>query len=72
MKKIEEWIKELESEVESKFDKTMVDGFEDSAPSIKLAILCDMYEEEPMDNEPTKERAYARLAEQYEAQAAWN
>ena len=67
-----EWIKILEAEVEKRFDKNQVDGFENSAPSIKYGILCDMYEEEPLDIEIGKEIAYDKLANEYETMSAWN
>ena len=70
--KSDEWIKILEAAVEERFDPSKVDGFENSAPSIKLGILSDMYDEEPMDIGISKELAYDRLARQYEAQASWN
>ena len=71
MKKAE-WIKILESEVEKRFDPAEVNGFEDSAPAIKLGILAEMYEEEPMDIEIGKELAYDELATRYQAMSAWN
>lgn len=67
-----EWIKILEAEVEKRFDPKEVNGFEDSAPSIKLAILSDMYDEEPMDIERSKEIAYDKLATEYSTMSAWN
>jgi hypothetical protein len=67
-----EWIKVLEAEVEKRFDKAMVNGFEDSAPSIKLGILSDMYDDEPMDIEIGKELAYDKLATMYQMMSAWN
>lgn len=67
-----EWIKILEEEVEKRFDPSEVNGFEDSAPSIKLGILSDMYDEEPMDIELGKELAYDRLATEYQTMSAWN
>ena len=67
-----EWIKILEAEVEKRFDRTDVDGFEDSAPSIKYGILADMYEDEPMDIELGKEIAYDKLAATYQMMSAWN
>lgn len=70
--KSDEWIKILESEVEEKFDPAQVDGFEDSAPSIKLGILAEMYDEEPMDIEIGKELAYDKLATRYQTMGAWN
>ena len=72
MKTVNEWINVLENEVESKFDKSKVNGFEDSAPSIKLAVLAEMYENEPTGIEPNKDRAYGKLADHYDVQAAWN
>ena len=71
MKKAE-WKKILESEVEKRFDPSQVDGFENSAPSIKLGILCEMYDEDTLDIEITKELAYDELAYEYEVQSAWN
>lgn len=71
MKKTE-WIKVLEAEVEKAFDPTQVDGFENSAPAIKLAILADMYDKEPLDIGISKELAYEELAIAYDTQAAWN
>ena len=72
--KAAEWMEVLESEVEKRFaeEKHKVDGFEDSAPSIKLGILADMYEDEPMGIGISKELAYDRLARIYEVQASWN
>jgi hypothetical protein len=67
-----EWIKVLESEVEKRFDPKQVDGFENSAPDIKLGILAEMYENEPMDIEIGKELAYDKLATKYTVQGAWN
>lgn len=67
-----EWIVVLRTEVEKRFDKSEVDGFEDSAPAIKLGILADMYDDEPMDIEISKELAYDRLAREYDVQASWN
>lgn len=67
-----EWIKILEAEVEERFDPSEVDGFEDSAPQIKLAILSDMYDNEPMDISLSKELAYDRLATMYQTMSAWN
>lgn len=67
-----EWIKVLEAEVEKRFDATQVNGFEDSAPSIKLGILAEMYDAEPMDIEVGKELAYDKLATRYEVASAWN
>lgn len=71
MKKAE-WIKELEARVEKEFNPSEVNGFENSAPAIKLSILADMYDNEPLDIETTKELAYDELATMYETQAAWN
>jgi len=71
MKKTE-WIKILEAEVEKAFDPAQVDGFENSAPAIKLGILADMYDKEPLDIEISKELAYEELANAYEVQTAWN
>lgn len=71
MKKTE-WKKILEKEVEKRFDPSQVNGFEDSAPSIKLGILAEMYDDEPMDIEIGKELAYDELAYEYEVQSAWN
>lgn len=67
-----EWIEILRAEVEKKFDSTQVDGFENSAPHIKLGILADMYENEPVDIEIGKEIAYDKLATEYETMGAWN
>ena len=69
-----EWIKVLEAEVERRFEKKRkkVNGFENSAPSIKLRILSDMYEDEPMDIGISKEIAYDKLATQYQTMGAWN
>lgn len=67
-----EWIKVLEAEVEKRFDKSQVDGFENSASSIKLGILAEMYDAEPMDIEIGKEIAYDKLATKYEVESAWN
>ncbi len=67
-----EWIAILEEEVEKRFDKSQVNGFENSAPSIKYGILCEMYEEEPLDIEIGKEIAYDKLGYKYEVQSAWN
>lgn len=67
-----EWKKVLEKNVEERFDPSQVDGFESSAPSIKYAILCEMYEEEPLDIEIGKELAYELLANEYASQMAWN
>ena len=71
MKKAE-WIKILESEVDKQFNSEDVNGFEDSAPSIKLGILSDMYDNEPMDIELSKELAYDELANTYSTLASWN
>ena len=71
MKKAE-WIKVLEVEVEKAFDPAQVDGFENSAPEIKLSILSDMYDKEPCDIEISKELAYEELANTYAVQASWN
>lgn len=67
-----EWIEILEAEVEKRFNPAEVDGFEDSAPSIKLSILSDMYDDEPMDIGISKELAYDRLATKYQTMSAWN
>ena len=67
-----EWIKILEAEVEKRFDPKQVDGFENSAPDIKLGILAEMYDAEPMDIEVGKELAYDKLASRYTVQGAWN
>lgn len=67
-----EWIKILESEVEKRFDPKQVDGFGCSAPQIKLWILAEMYDEEPMDIEIGKELAYDMLANKYIVAGAWN
>ena len=71
MKKAE-WKRIIETEVENRFDPTQVNGFEDSAPQIKLGILCEMYDNEPMDIEIGKELAYDELATEYEIKGAWN
>lgn len=72
MKK-EEWINELEAMVEKEFNPAEVDGFENSAPAIKLGILADLYNKEPGCNvEISKELAYRELADRYETMAAWN
>ena len=67
-----QWIEIIEAEVEKRFDPAMVDGFENSAPSIKLGILSDMYDDEPMDIELSKELAYDRLSTMYHTMSAWN
>ena len=67
-----EWIKVLEAEVEKRFDKEQVNGFEDSASDIKLGILAEMYDAEPMDIEVGKEIAYDKLATKYATASAWN
>ena len=67
-----QWIKILETEVEKRFDANEVDGFENSAPSIKLGILAEMYDAEPMDIEIGKEIAYDTLATKYEIASDWN
>lgn len=72
MKKAE-WIEILEAEVEKKFDPSQVNGFENSAPAIKLGILAEMYEaEEGTGIEKAKEQAYEALAETYTVESAWN
>ena len=71
MKKAE-WIKILEEEVEKRFDPTQVNGFEYSAPSLKLGILADMYDAEPMDIEIGKELAYDELGTRYSIASSWN
>lgn len=71
MKKTE-WIKAIEAEIEKKFDPAEVDGFENSAPAIKLGILADMYETEAEGIEKAKAAAYNELATMYETMAAWN
>lgn len=74
MKKAE-WIEILEAEVEKKFDPAQVDGFEHSAPSIKLGILAEMYEAEEdagVKIEKAKEQAYEALANTYAVESAWN
>ena len=71
MKKAE-WIKELSNEVEKRFNPKEVNGFEDSADSIKLAILSELYDNEPADIERSKEHAYEELANQYSVGASWN
>lgn len=68
----DEWIEVLEAEVEKRFDPKQVDGFENSAPALKLGILAEMYDDEPMDIEITKELAYDKLATDYHIQASWN
>lgn len=70
--KVNEWKDILEAEVEKRFDPSQVDGFEDSAPAIKLSILADMYDEEPANIRLEKEMAYHKLARLYDAQAAWH
>lgn len=70
--KSKEWIEILRAEVEKRFDASQVDGFENSAPSIKLGILADMYEAEPIDIEIGKEIAYDKLATEYQTMSAWN
>lgn len=69
-----EWIKILESEVERRFKEkgNKANGFEDSAPSIKLGILSDMYDGEPMDIGISKELAYDKLATMYHTMSVWN
>ena len=67
-----EWIKILEAQVEERFDPAEVDGFENSAPQIKLGILSDMYDDEPMDISISKELAYDKLATMYQMMSAWN
>ncbi|MBO7171262.1 MAG: hypothetical protein J6W28_08815 [Clostridia bacterium] len=74
MKKAE-WIKILEAEVEKRFDPSQVNGFENSAPAIKLGILAEMYEEEEdadVKIEKAKEQAYEALANTYTVESAWN
>ena len=72
MKKAE-WIKELEAMVEKEFNPAEVDGFENSAPAIKLGILSDLYNNEPECSiEIAKELAYRELADRYETMSAWN
>lgn len=71
MKKAE-WIKVLQEEVNKRFDAEQVNGFEDSAPSIKLGILQEMYDAEPMDIEIGKELAYDELATKYMVMSSWN
>ena len=66
------WIEVLEKCVEDRFNPEDVDGFEHSAPSIKLGILAEMYDNEPMDIEIGKEIAYDKLATKYSTQASWN
>ena len=69
----EEWLKVLEKQVEKAFDPAQVDGFENSAPAIKLGILSDMYNDEPDGNvEMAKELAYRELADRYDVMTAWN
>ena len=67
-----EWVEILRNEVEKQFDPAQVDGFEDSAPSIKMGILADMYDAEPAGMELSKELAYADLADEYGTAGAWN
>lgn len=67
-----EWKEILRKVVEERFDPKQVNGFEDSAPSIKLGILCQMYDEEPMDIEIGKELAYELLANELSVQSSWN
>lgn len=67
-----EWKEILRKAVEERFDTEQVNGFEDSAPSIKLGILCQMYDEEPMDIEIGKELAYELLANELSVQSSWN
>lgn len=74
MKKAE-WIEILEAEVEKRFDPSQVDGFENSAPAIKLGILAEMYEAEEdagVKIEKAKEQAYGALADTYTVESAWN
>lgn len=71
MKKAE-WLEVLKAEVEKRFDKSQVNGFENSAPSIKLGILADMYDAEPAGIEPGKELAYDELATEYTVMSSWN
>lgn len=70
--KSNEWVKILENEVEKRFDASQVNGFEDSAPALKLAILAEMYDNEPMNIEIGKELAYNILANKYDVQSSWN
>lgn len=70
--KAAEWVKILEAEVEKRFNSSEVDGFGDFAPSIKLGILADMYDNEPMDTEIGKELAYDKLATMYQTMSAWD
>ena len=67
-----EWIKILRAEVEKRFNPKDVDGFENSAPSIKMGILADMYDDEPLDIELGKEIAYDKLYTEYQIMSAWN
>lgn len=69
-----EWKKVLEAEVEKRFNPADVDGFENSAPSIKLGILGEMYEEDEVNGkiEQEKELAYGELASEYETMGSWN
>lgn len=67
-----EWKEILRKAVEERFAPEQVNGFEDSAPSIKLGILCQMYDEEPMDIEIGKELAYELLANELSVQSSWN
>ena len=71
MKKAE-WLKVLEAKVEKEFNSAEVNGFENSAPSIKMGILADMYDSEPLDIETSKELAYDELAYKYSVMSAWN
>jgi hypothetical protein len=68
-----EWLKVLEEQVEKAFDPSLVDGFENSAPEIKLGILADLYNSEPdCSVEMAKELAYRELADHYSTMIAWN
>jgi len=69
-----EWKKVLEAEVEKRFNPADVDGFENSAPSIKFGILGEMYEEDEVNGkiEQEKELAYGELASEYETMGSWN
>lgn len=70
--KSSEWFKVLQAEVEKRFNPEEVDGFEDSASSIKLGILSDLYDDEPVGIERSKELAYDKLAYMYSTESSWN
>lgn len=67
-----EWIAVLVDEIENRFNPSEVDGFESSAPAIKLAILSDLFDEETEKIEKSKRKAYDELADLYSAASAWN